>query len=90
MGRVGGWRWASGRLRPRVPCRAPLACPPHRWPSHARLPLRPHIPYPFRYAWSFVETEFGVKKGERLWQLGFGSGFKASKGRGGKLGQRLL
>eukprot|EP00884_Botryococcus_braunii_P014067 jgi/Botrbrau1/22661/Bobra.0132s0007.1 len=28
------------------------------------------------YAWSYIETEQGVKKGDRLWQLGFGSGFK--------------
>ena len=28
------------------------------------------------YAWSFIETEQGVKKGDRLWQLAFGSGFK--------------
>jgi hypothetical protein len=29
-----------------------------------------------RYAWSYVETNHNVKKGERVWQLGFGSGFK--------------
>ncbi|CAL5229302.1 g12601 [Coccomyxa viridis] len=28
------------------------------------------------YAWSYVETFQGVKKGDRLWQLAFGSGFK--------------
>ena len=28
------------------------------------------------YAWSYIETEQGVKKGDRLWQLAFGSGFK--------------
>ena len=48
LGRVGGWRWASGRLRPRVPCRAPLACLPHRWPSHARLPLSPTHSIPLK------------------------------------------
>ena len=29
-----------------------------------------------RYAWSYVETFQGVKKGDRVWQLAFGSGFK--------------
>jgi len=29
-----------------------------------------------RYAWTYVETFQGVKKGDRVWQLGFGSGFK--------------
>ena len=29
-----------------------------------------------RYAWTYVETTQGVKKGDRVWQLGFGSGFK--------------
>ena len=29
-----------------------------------------------RYAWSYIETFQGVKKGDRVWQLGFGSGFK--------------
>ncbi|EIE20572.1 very-long-chain 3-ketoacyl-CoA synthase, partial [Coccomyxa subellipsoidea C-169] len=28
------------------------------------------------YAWSYVETFQGVKKGDRVWQLAFGSGFK--------------
>lgn len=28
------------------------------------------------YAWSYVETFQGVKAGDRLWQLAFGSGFK--------------
>ena len=28
------------------------------------------------YAWSYVETTQKVKKGDRVWQLGFGSGFK--------------
>jgi len=28
------------------------------------------------YAWSYVETFQKVKKGDRVWQLGFGSGFK--------------
>ena len=82
-GRVGGFGRGSRAGRPSHAC---LTGGPRTPASHSR----PHIPYPLRYAWSFVETEFGVKKGERLWQLGFGSGFKASKGRGGKLGQRLL
>ncbi|KAK9917836.1 hypothetical protein WJX75_008739 [Coccomyxa subellipsoidea] len=30
------------------------------------------------YAWSYVETFQGVKKGDRLWQLSFGSGFKCA------------
>ena len=30
------------------------------------------------YAWAFIETEQGVKKGDRLWQLAFGSGFKCA------------
>ncbi len=30
------------------------------------------------YAWSFIETEQGVKKGDKLWQLAFGSGFKCA------------
>jgi len=30
------------------------------------------------YAWSFVETCQGVKRGQRLWQLSFGSGFKCA------------
>lgn len=29
-----------------------------------------------RYAWSYVETFQGVKRGDRVWQLAFGSGFK--------------
>ena len=29
-----------------------------------------------RYAWTYVETFQGVKKGDRVWQLAFGSGFK--------------
>jgi 3-ketoacyl-CoA synthase len=29
-----------------------------------------------RYAWSYVETFHKVRKGDRIWQLGFGSGFK--------------
>lgn len=28
------------------------------------------------YAWAMVESTTGVKRGDRLWQLGFGSGFK--------------
>eukprot|EP00884_Botryococcus_braunii_P014066 jgi/Botrbrau1/22660/Bobra.0132s0006.1 len=28
------------------------------------------------YAWSYVETNHNVRKGDRVWQLGFGSGFK--------------
>ncbi|BDA50571.1 3-ketoacyl-CoA synthase 4 [Coccomyxa sp. Obi] len=28
------------------------------------------------YAWSYVETFQGVKRGDRVWQLAFGSGFK--------------
>lgn len=30
------------------------------------------------YAWSYVETCQGVKRGQRLWQLSFGSGFKCA------------
>ncbi|CAL8464977.1 g4512 [Coccomyxa elongata] len=30
------------------------------------------------YAWSYVETFQGVKRGDRLWQLSFGSGFKCA------------
>ncbi|CAL8467330.1 g6867 [Coccomyxa elongata] len=30
------------------------------------------------YAWSYVETFQGVKKGDRVWQLSFGSGFKCA------------
>ena len=30
----------------------------------------------FRYNWSYLETNQGVKKGDRIWQLSFGSGFK--------------
>ena len=30
------------------------------------------------YAWSFVETCQGVRRGQRLWQLSFGSGFKCA------------
>ncbi len=29
-----------------------------------------------RYAWSYVETFQGTKRGDRVWQLAFGSGFK--------------
>jgi 3-ketoacyl-CoA synthase len=28
------------------------------------------------YAWAFIESEQGVRRGDRLWQLAFGSGFK--------------
>ena len=31
-----------------------------------------------RYAWSYVETLQGVKRGDHLWQLAFGSGFKCN------------
>ena len=30
------------------------------------------------YAWSYIETHQGVQKGDRLWQLAFGSGFKCN------------
>ncbi|KAK9814016.1 hypothetical protein WJX73_009276 [Symbiochloris irregularis] len=30
------------------------------------------------YAWSHIETFGGVKRGDRLWQLAFGSGFKCN------------
>ena len=29
---------------------------------------------PCRYAWSHIETKQGLKAGEQLWQLAFGSG----------------
>ena len=31
-----------------------------------------------RYAWGYVETVQGVRRGERVWQLAFGSGFKCN------------
>ena len=31
-----------------------------------------------RYAWAYTETMQGVKKGDKLWQLAFGSGFKCN------------
>ena len=32
--------------------------------------------YMLRYAWTYVETFQGVRRGDRVWQLAFGSGFK--------------
>ena len=29
-----------------------------------------------RYKWSYIETLQGVKRGDWVWQLSFGSGFK--------------
>ena len=31
-----------------------------------------------RYAWGYVETVQGVRRGDRVWQLAFGSGFKCN------------
>ena len=35
--------------------------------------MAPHV---HRYAWTYIETFQNVKKGDRVWQLAFGSGFK--------------
>lgn len=31
-----------------------------------------------RYILAYIEQHVGVKRGQRLWQLGFGGGFKAN------------
>ena len=37
-----------------------------------------HAAGPRRYAWGYVESRQGVRRGDRLWQLSFGSGFKCN------------
>jgi len=35
------------------------------------------LPLPRRYVLSYIESQ-GVRRGDRIWQLGFGSGFKCN------------
>jgi len=53
--------------RPHAPCMQPN--PP--------IMTQPALPA-LRYAWGYVETKQGVRRGDRVWQLAFGSGFKCN------------
>lgn len=41
--------------------------------------MLPHCLHPHnRYVLSYIESHVGLRRGEKIWQMGFGSGFKCN------------